>query len=228
MVRVGRVCQTDKHPELIPRGYGADAPWHDVGGFDTAWVPPDCPASVFEEAELFEGVVEEGCVWDAWRVKVLGRAVDDGDERMQTIEWSFEQSGCEGRGDGETGGGIEWVVFSRAEGLVIESHYRAWQSWGGKGAVVITVGDGGRTLFGLRKGNRLEVCFDRMVERSLRTGAERPIRRGLSLRGAAAILQAMVRREVRRRWIEMPAALSKQVVVLQKTYRGHLCRRRLR
>ena len=41
MVRVGRVCRVDMHPELIPRGYGTDAPWHDVGGYDSAWVPPD-------------------------------------------------------------------------------------------------------------------------------------------------------------------------------------------
>ena len=229
MVRAGRVCQANTHPELIPRGYGTDAPWHDVGGFDTAWVPADCPASVFDEAELFEGVVEEGCVWDTWRVKALGRAADDGDERMQAIEWSFKQSGSEVGGVRQTRGrgAIEWVAFSRAEGLVIESHYRAWQSWGGKGAVAITVGDGARTLFGLRMGNRVEVCFDRMVERSLRTGAERAIRRGLSLRGAAAILQAMVRREVRRIGNEM-LARSKTIVMLQKTYRGHLCRRSLR
>jgi hypothetical protein len=227
MVRVGKVCRADKHPQLIPRRYGPDAPWHDVGGYDTAWVPPDCPASVFADAALFDGIVEEGCVWDAGCVKALGRAADDGDERMQTIEWSFEQRGGAGRGEEETVGAIEWVAFSRAEGLVIESHYRAWQTSGGKGAVMISVGDGALTLFGPRKINRLEVCFDRMVERSLRTGAERQIRRGLSRRGAAAILQAMVRREVRRRWIEMTAR-SKAIMVLQKTYRGHLGRRSLR
>ena len=221
MVWVGRVCRADTHPALMPRGYGTDAPWHDVGGYDTAWVPPDCPASVFNEAELFEGVVEEGCVWDAGCVKVLGRAADDDDERMQSIEWSFEQSGD---GIGETRRAMGWVAFSRKEGLVIESHYRAWQSRDGKGTVVIKVGDGARTLFGRRTGHRLEVSFDRMVERSLRTGAERRIMRGLSQRGAAAILQAMVRRKVRRRRDEM-IARSMAIVVLQKTFRGHHCRR---
>ena len=224
MVRVGRVCQADKHPALMPRGHGTDAPWHDVGGYDTAWVPPDCPASVFDEAELFEGVVEEGCVWDAGCVKVLGRAADDGDERMQSIEWSFEQSGD---GIGEMRRAMVWVAFSRAEGLVIESHYRGWQSGDGKGTVVIKVEEGARTLFGRRTGHRVEVSFDRMVERSLRTGAERRIRRGLSQRWAAAILQAMVRREVRRGW-DVMIARSKAVVVLQKTLRGHRCRRWLR
>jgi hypothetical protein len=227
MVRVGRVCRADEHPELMPRGYGTDAPWHDVGGYDTAWVPPDCAASVFDEAELFEGVEEQDCVWDAGCVKVLGRAADDGDERMQAIEWSFEHSSDGGRGDGEVAGAIGWVDFSRAEGLAIESHYRAWQSEGGKGTVGITVGGGARALFGRPTGNRLEVCFDRMVERSLRTGAESRIRRGLSGRGAAAILQAMVRREARRR-SEVMITRSTAIVVLQRTYRGHLCRRSLR
>jgi hypothetical protein len=227
MVRVGRVCRVDMHPELIPRGYGTDAPWHDVGGYDTAWVPPDCAASVFDESELFEGVVEEDCVWDAGCVKVLGRAADDGDEWMQAIEWSSEQSSDEGRGAGEAGEEIGWEAFSRAEGLVIESHHRAWQSGRGKGTVVITVGGGARTGFGRPRRNRLEVCFDRMMARSLRTDAERRIRRGLSRRGAASTLQAMVRRVARRR-SELTIEWSTAIVSLQKTYRGHLCRRSLR
>ena len=228
LVWVGRVCRADKLPELMPRGFGTDAPWHDEG-YDMAWVPQDCLASVFDEAELFEGVVEEGCVWDARRVKVLRRAADDGDERMQTIEWSFEQSSDEGRGDEEVGRATRWVAFSRAEGLVIESHYRAWQSGGGNVTVVIAVGGGARTLFGRPTGQRIKVSFDRMVERSLQTGAERRIRRGLSRRGAAAaiILQAIVRREARRRW-EARLAQSMAIVVLQTAYRGHRCRRILR
>jgi hypothetical protein len=223
MVRVGRVCRADQHPELIPRGYGTDAPWHDVGGYDTAWVPPDCPASVFDESELYEGAVEEGCVWDAGRVKVLGRAADDGDERMQATEWSCEQRVDEGRGD--KGLATRWEALARAEGLIIESHYRAWRSGHGESTVVIKAGGGARTLFGSTTGDRLEVCFDRMVKRSLRTGVETKIRRGLSLRGAAAILQAMVRREVRRRG---EARIAQAIEVLQTTYRGHLCRRSLR
>ena len=87
MVKVGRVCRADKHPELIPHGYGTDAPWHDVGGFDTAWVPPDCPASVFTGAHHSEGIVEEDCVWDAIRVTVLGRVEDKGDKAMAFIMW---------------------------------------------------------------------------------------------------------------------------------------------
>ena len=227
MVRVGRVCRADKHPELIPQGFGTDAPWHDEG-YDTAWVPPDCLASVFDGANLFDGVVEEGCVWDAGCVKVLRRAADDGDERMQAIEWSFEQSSDEGRGIGEMGRAIGWVAFSRAEGLVIESHYRAWQSGDGDDTVVIRAGGGARTLFGRPTGKRLKLCFDRMVEQSLQTGAERRIRRGLSERGAAAIiLQAVLRREARRRWVER-LAQSMASVVLQKMCRRYLCRLSLR
>ena len=224
MVRVGRVCRADQHPELIPRGYGTDAPWHDVG-YDTVWVPPDCPASVFDEADLFEGVVEEYCVWDAGCVKVLGRAADDGDERMQATEWSGEQSFDEGRGDGNMGLAARWDALARAEGLIIESHYRAWRSGHGKSTVVINAGDGARALFGSTTGDRLEVCFDRMVKRSLRTGVETKIRLGVSLCGAAAILQAMVRREVRRRG---KTRMAQAIEVLQKTYRGHLCRRSVR
>jgi hypothetical protein len=197
-----------------------------VGGYDTAWVPADCPASVFDEAKAFAGVVEEGCVWDARCVTALGRAEDGGveTERMQTIEWSVEKSGGEGGGDGEMAGMTGWVAFSAAEGLVIESHYQAWRSGKGKDTVLISVGSGARTLFGRRTGNRLEVRFDRMAERSLRTGAERRIRRGWSRSGAAAVLQAMVRGEVGRRW---RAARTMAITVLQRTYRGHVCRRSL-
>jgi hypothetical protein len=74
MVRVGRVCWADKHPELILQGYGTDSQWHDVGGYDSPWVPPDCPSSVFKGAHYSEGIVEEVCRWDASRVSVLGQA----------------------------------------------------------------------------------------------------------------------------------------------------------
>ena len=98
MVRVGRVCRADRHPELIPRGYGTDAPWHDVGGYDTAWVPPDCPASVFQGAHFHQGIVEEDCVWEACRVSVMGRA-----ERGRLCE---EPEPVD-RGHGEGAGGRE-------------------------------------------------------------------------------------------------------------------------
>jgi hypothetical protein len=61
----------------------------------------------------------------------------------------------------------------------------------------------------------------RLVRRSLWTGVETKIKRGL----AAAILQAMVRREVRRRG---KTRMAQAIEVLQKTYRGHLCRRSVR
>jgi hypothetical protein len=227
MVRVGRVCRADEHPELIPRGYGKDAPWHDKGGYDTAWVPPDCPASVFDEAELFEAVTEEGCVWDSGCVKVLGRAADDDNERMQTTEWSFEQGSEEIGGDGGIESATGWVAFARSESLAIESHYRAWQSRDGDANVVVKFGDGAKTLFGRSAVNRLRLSFDRMVERGVRTGDERRIRRGLTRRGAAALLQAMVRQIVTSSWEVMHARLV-ATLVLQKTYRGHLCRRSLR
>ena len=122
LVRMGRVCRVDHHPELIPKGNGTDAPWHHVGGFDAAWVPPDCAAGIFENAKHFSGVVEEDCVWDSGRVKVLGRTVDDGDERMGLVEWCFE----DGAKDGKMNMRSRRIAFSRAEAMVIESHYRAW------------------------------------------------------------------------------------------------------
>ena len=224
-VRVGRVCRADRHPELIPRGYGTEAPWHDVGGYDTAWVPPDCPATIFEGCELFDGVGEEFCVWEACRVSVLGRAEDDGDDGLQTIEWSFEQRSAGAGGSGVTSATKGWVAFSPAGSRMIESHYLAWQSKGRAGAVVVVFGDGPRNVIGKRTGDRREMRFDKMVERSLRTGVERQIRRGLSERGAAAILQAHARQAAcRRLFARVPPAL----VVVQKTFRGHLCRRRQR
>ena len=220
-VSVGKVWRADQRPELMPEGYGTDAPWHDREGFDTAWVPPDCPGDVFEGSELFTGTVaEEDCVWDARRVVVLGRAADDGEESMDAVEWCFDD-GAEGTGAAE---GVGWVAFSRAQNLFIESHYRVWQRGMGEPRAALA-GDGPRSIFGTRGGDRREVFLDRMVERSVRTGSERRIKRCLSRRGAAAMVQAMLRCKAGRRWM---GRLKPSVAALQRVYRGHLCRQRVR
>ena len=220
LVRMGRVCRVDHHPELIPKGNGTDAPWHHVGGFDAAWVPPDCAAGIFENAKHFSGVVEEDCVWDSGRVKVLGRTVDDGDERMGLVEWCFE----DGAEDGKMNMGSRWIVFSRAEAMVIESHYRAWMRGEGDGRAVLA-GDGPRNVFGLPCGNRRTVYFDEMVERSVPTGVERRVIRSISQLGGVTRLQAAARCAAERRRM---ARLVPALMMLQRTCRGHLCRQRVR
>ena len=213
MVRVGRVCRADKHPELIPRGYGTDAPWHDVGGYDTAWVPPDCPASVFVGAHYREGIVEEDCVWDASRVSVLGRAEDKGDAAMAFIVWCFEEDAFRVSAHSERMTGC-WIAYSRQMSLFVESHYRLYVQRTGRTSVLV-VCEESRKLFHRHTGARYEVHFDRMVQRNVQTRWERRMRRVDCLR----LLQGAVRA-----WsVRFHRYLA--CVLLQKSYRGHRSRR---
>ena len=86
-------------------------------------------------------------------------------------------------------------------------------------------GEGPRSIFGTRRGDRREVLLDRMVERNLRTGLERRVKRCLSRSGASAIMLATLRRAAGRRWM---GRLKPSVAALQRVYRGHLCRRSVR
>ena len=176
MVSVGKVCRADKHPEMIPKGYGRSAPWHDDGGFDTAWVPPDCPASVFRGAHFSEGIVEEDCVWDPSRVKVMGRAEDKGDDMMNMIRWCFEEDQARISAHSETMGGC-WVPFSIAASYFIESHHRAWKQHGGQSGGILVVCEASRKLFHPHTGMEYRVFFDRMVEQNVQTAFERRIHR---------------------------------------------------
>ena len=213
MVKVGRVCRADKHPELIPHGYGTDAPWHDVGGFDTAWVPPDCPASVFTGAHHSEGIVEEDCVWDAIRVTVLGRVEDKGDKAMAFIMWCFEEDANRVSAHSERMTGL-WVSYSRQKSHFVESHHRLFVQLRGRASVLV-VCEESRKLFHRHTGMRYEVHFDRMEQRNVETGWVRRVKRVDCLR----LLQGAVRAWSVRR------CRSLACVLLQKSYRGHHIRR---
>jgi hypothetical protein len=212
MVRVGRVCRADKHPELIPRGYGTDAPWHDVGGFDTAWVPPDCPASVFTGAHHREGIVEEDCVWDANRVSVLGRVEDKGDREMAFIVWCFEEDANRISVHSERMTGL-WVSYSRQRSLFIESHHRLFVQLRGRASVLV-VCEESRKLFHRHTGMRYEVHFDRMEQRNVETGWVRRMKRVDCLRRLQGAVKACSVRRCR----------FLACVLLQKSYRGHRIR----
>jgi hypothetical protein len=212
VVRVGRVCRADKHPKLIPRGYGTDAPWHDVGGYDTAWVPPDCPASVFTGAHYREGIVEEDCVWDASRVSVLGRAEDKGDAEMAFIVWCFEEEASRVSAHSERLTGC-WVPYSRQRSLFVESHYRLHVQQKGRASVLV-VCEESRKLFHRHTGARYEVHFDRMEQSNVETKWVRRVRRVDCLRQLQGAVRAW---SVRFR-------LYLACVLLQKTYRGHRSR----
>jgi hypothetical protein len=212
MVRVGRVCRADKHPELIPQGYGTDAPWHDVGGYDTAWVPPDCPASVFAGAHHREGIVEEDCVWDASRVSVLGRAEDKGDGEMAFIVWCFEEDASRVSAHSERMTGC-WVPYSRQRSLFVESHHRLYVQHRGRASVLV-VCEESRKLFHRHTGVRYEVHFDRMEQRNVETGLFLRVRRVDCLRRLQGAVRAWSVR--RHRFLAC--------VLLQKSYRGHRSR----
>ena len=186
LVRVGKVCRADRHPELIPRECGTDAPWHDVGGFDTAWVPPDCPASVFTGAHYFEGIIEEDCVWDSGRVMVLGRAEDAGDAAMAKVVWCFKEDADRVAAHSERMRDC-WIPFSRLECFFIESHHRLFRRQLGRSSVQV-VCEESRKLFHRHTGMRYEVHFDRMEQRNVQTGRVREMMRVDCLR----LLQAVV------------------------------------
>jgi hypothetical protein len=217
-VRVGRVCRADKHPELIPRGYGTDAPWHDVGGYDTAWVPPDCPASVFKGAHRSEGIVEEDCVWDASRVSVQGRAEDKGDSEMAYITWCFEEDEDRVSAHSERMAG-RWVQYSRQRSHFIESHHRLYAKGRGRASVLV-VCEESRKLFHRHTGVRYEVHFDRMEQRNVETGYVRRLKRVDCLR----LLQGTVRAWSVRLRVKGPRGFHLACVLLQKSYRGHRSR----
>ena len=213
MVRVGKVCRADKHPDLIPRGYGTDAPWHDKGGYDTAWVPPDCPASVFVGAHRSEGIVEEDCVWDALRVTVQGRADDSGDGEMAFIAWCFEEDAHRVSAHSERMPGC-WVPHSRQRCFFIESHHRLYVQRRGRASMLVTCEES-RKLFHRHTGLRYEVHFDRMEQRNVETGWVRRMKRVDCLRQLQGAFRACCVRFTR----------SHATVLLQKSYRGHRIRR---
>ena len=217
IVKVGKVCRADKHPDLIPDGYGTDAPWHDKGGYDTAWVPPDCPASVFMGAHYREGLVEEDCVWDAGRVSVLGRAEDKGDDAMRFIVWCFEENEWRMSAHSQKMMGC-WVPFSGARSMFIESHHRLYVQKRGRASVLV-VCEESRKLFHRHTGVRYEVHFDRMVQRNVETGWERRIMRVDCLQYLQGILRAWLVRYGR------SVAWNQACLLLQKSYRGHRSRK---
>ena len=208
-VKVGKVCRADKHPELIPKGYGTDAPWHDVGGFDTAWVPPDCPASVFRGAHFSQGIVEEDCVWDAKRVVVLGRKEDQIDEKMRAIVWCFQEDAERVVKQPERMHGC-WVPYSRLTCQFIESHHRLYLHKRGRAHVVVMC-DESRKLFHQHTGTLYEVRFDEMKQRNVQTGYLRGIKRV----DCQLLLQAAVRAfHARNRHV-------RAAILLQRIFRGH-------
>ena len=226
MVSVGKVCRADKHPEMIPRGDGRSAPWHDDGGFDTVWVPPDCPASVFVGAHFSEGIVEEDCVWDPLRVKVMGRAEDKGDEMMALIRWCFDEA-ADSHGDGSDATGMSasrchWVEFPEAASFFIESHYRAWKHLGGQPSTLMVCGQP-RKLFHRHTGTRYRVFFDRMVEQNVQTASERRIMRVETepFKSKLKALQAVIRRQLSKALIQARQSAS---VRLQASWRGSISR----
>ena len=211
MVRVGRVCRADKHPELIPRECGTDALWHDEG-YDTAWVPPDCPASVFTGAHHGEGIVEEDCVWDASRVSVLGRAEDKGEGEMAFIVWCFEEDAGKMSAQSERMTGC-WVPYSRQRSLFVESHHLLYVQRMGRASVLV-VCEESRKLFHRHTGMRYEVHFDRMEQRNIETGWVRRLKRVDCLRHLQGAVRAWRARH--RTFLAC--------VLLQKSYRGHRSR----
>ncbi|KAJ8254702.1 hypothetical protein GJAV_G00196220 [Gymnothorax javanicus] len=57
IVDVGRVKKIDF------QGHPMQKTWHTVYGYDTAWVPPNCG--------MVESNLEEDCVWDPCRIRVI-------------------------------------------------------------------------------------------------------------------------------------------------------------
>ncbi|KAK2837419.1 hypothetical protein Q5P01_014631 [Channa striata] len=88
LVRVGRVKRIDKnnHPLQLT--------WH-TKGYDTAWIPPRC-GMMFVPSGL-----EEDCVFDPKRVKVVGIA----NAPNTTIERELQQLIAKNSGRGDDGGG---------------------------------------------------------------------------------------------------------------------------
>ena len=209
-VSVGKVWRADQRPELMPEGYGTDAPWHDREGFDTAWVPPDCPGDVFEGSELFTGTVaEEDCVWDARRVVVLGRKEDQIDEEMRAIVWCFKEDADRVIKQPERMHGC-WVPYSRLTCQFIESHHRLYLQKRGRAHVVVRCEES-RKLFHQHTGTLYEVRFDEMKQRNVQTGYLRGIKRV----DCQLLLQAAVRAFLARNH------LVKAAIVLQRIFRGH-------
>ena len=219
MVSVGKVCQADKHPDMIPKGYGTSAPWHDDGGFDTAWVPANCPASVFVGAHYSEGIVEEDCVWDPSRVKVMGRAEDKGDTMMALIRWCFEEDQHRISAQSETLGDC-WVPFSQLTSFYIESHYLAWKRSAGQSSILV-VCEESRKLFHLHTGTQYRVHFDRMMQQNEQTSYERRIMRVEPFKASVPQLQSGIRRLLAQ---SLARKCQDASIILQRTWRGRFSR----
>ena len=202
LVKVGRVCHIKDHEvpvpaqglplapgasrtmvaakDLVPGEWSREAPWHDAG-YDTAWVPEDCPSHVFRGgAGWSQGHVEETCVFDPSRITVQRRSVwDTGRDEVKRVQWMFEEdtnriAGHRGADIADVDG--QFVPFSRRLSILIESHHLIYKDGRGKAQAIVTI-EADRKIFHSHTGLQYEVDFDRYIQRNVMTGYERRLRR---------------------------------------------------
>jgi hypothetical protein len=192
-VRVGNVCRIDDHKVPIPVGSklagGTERrmvpakklhprSWAEYG-YDTAWVPENCPDHVFKGGRGWnEGIKEEACVFDPKRVTPQRRVVWDTDRaEVKTVKWLFKEDRNR-LGAHDVVYLNEWVPFSSRNSIMLESHFRVFEdkTKGGRSQVMVNI-ECDRKKFNKHTGLRYEVDLVRMKERNVMTGFERPLRR---------------------------------------------------
>ena len=196
LVKVGRVCHIKDYEVPVPAKGLPLAPgasrtmvaakdlvpnkWHDAG-YDTAWVPEDCPSHLFRGgAGWSQGHVEETCVFDPSRITVQRRSVwDTGRDEVKRVQWMFEEdtnriAGHRGADIADVDG--QFVPFSRRLSILIESHHLIYKDGRGKAQAIVTI-EADRKIFHSHTGLQYEVDFDRYIQRNVMTGYERHLRR---------------------------------------------------
>ena len=256
LVKVGRVCYIRDHEvpnpahgvplaagtsrkmvaakDLVSGDWSTEAPWHDAG-YDTAWVPEGCIDKIAFRggASWSQGLREETCVFDPSRVIMQRRSAwDSSRAEVNRVQWMFEEdtdrvhvAGHQVAGVGDPDG--QFVPFSRRICILIESHYLIYKDGRGKAQPIVSI-EADRKPFHSRTGLQYEIDFDRYIQRNVMTGHERRIRRkDLMEERAIIMLQSCVRRaEVHRCNAKLQSFLAEQALILQRTARRSLLRRR--
>jgi hypothetical protein len=169
--------------DLVPAEWSRESPWHDAG-YDTAWVPADASASVFNGGKGWnQGHKEETCVWDASWISVLRRIVWDTDRAdVNEIEWMWWEDSDRVAAHTQRAG--EWVAYSRQNSIMIESHWLA-RSKGGQSEFVIRIEDGCK-LFHEHTGLQYEINLASLTQTNVMTSFVRPLlRRNSRVEGGA-------------------------------------------
>ena len=165
-------------------------------------------------------IMQRRSAWDSSRAEV------------NRVQWMFEEdtdrvhvAGHQVAGVGDPDG--QFVPFSRRICILIESHYLIYKDGRGKAQPIVSI-EADRKPFHSRTGLQYEIDFDRYIQRNVMTGHERRIRRkDLMEERAIIMLQSCVRRaEVHRCNAKLQSFLAEQALILQRTARRSLLRRR--